>query len=68
MNTALKTGTPTMTQKMDVIFIAEELRKIYGLGPKECGEYIADYFNSGRFLEFQKLVMLTKEVFPVIGD
>ena len=43
MNTALKTGTSTMTQKMDVIFIAEQLRKIYGLGAKESGEYIADY-------------------------
>jgi len=68
MNVYLRSGNPTKNQKREMGLIADELTKIYGLNPKECGEYIADYFNSGRFLEFQRLVMLTKEVFPIVGN
>lgn len=50
------------------MFIANSLNKIYGLNAKETGEYIADYFDSGRYMELQKLVMLTKEIFPIVGN
>lgn len=68
MNISLKTGTLTKKQNSELMFIANSLNKIYGLNAKETGEYIADYFDSGRYMELQKLVMLTKEIFPIVGN
>jgi hypothetical protein len=61
-------GNLSYREKNDILVIANYLESIYGLNNVDIGKYILDYFESERYFELQKVVMLTNEYFPFIGD
>ena len=64
INLSLKSGLLDLTEKSHIVKISENLSLIYGFDDMTAGKYIADYFDSDRYLDFQKCVLLTKEFFP----
>lgn len=68
MNMSLKDNNLSRREKSDLIIISERVDKIFSLGKKLTAEYIVSYFDSGRHLDFERSVRLTKEFFPITGD
>jgi hypothetical protein len=54
----------TKKNRYDLMMISKYLESIYGFNEIEIGELIVSYFESDRFNEFQKLVLLNESVFP----
>jgi len=66
MNSSIFNGNLTKKNRFDLILISKYLESIYGFDDIEIGEYIVGYFESDRFNEFQRLVLLNESVFPSI--
>lgn len=54
----------TKKNRYDLMIISKYLESIYGFNEIEIGELIVSYFESDRFNEFQRLVLLNENVFP----
>ncbi len=54
----------TKKNRYDLMMIFKYLESIYGFNEIEIGEFIVSYFESDRFNEFQKLILLNESVFP----
>ena len=54
----------TKKNNYDLVMIFKYLESIDGFDDIEIGELIVDYFESDRFAEFQRLVLLNENVFP----
>lgn len=63
LNLSLKSGILDRKETADIIKISSDLVLIYGFDDATCGKYIAEYFDCGRYGEFQKCVMITREFF-----
>jgi hypothetical protein len=68
MYDSLIDGNLSYREKSDLLVIANYLEYIYALNNVEIGKYILSYFENERYFELQKVVMLTNEYFPFIGD
>jgi hypothetical protein len=69
MCNSLDSGDVSNRDRRHIGKIVEVLDKIFTLSPEVSGKYIGEYFslNSVRHSEFQNLVQITKELFPMIG-
>jgi hypothetical protein len=63
LNLSLKSGNLDKKEIDDVIKITNDLILIYGFDDKTCGKYIAEYFDSDRYVDFQKIVIATRTFF-----
>jgi hypothetical protein len=50
------------------MIISKYLESIYGFNEIEIGEFIVSYFESDRFNEFHRLILLNESVFPSIDS
>lgn len=55
-------------ERDNFISIVNHLKLLYNLDDNEIMDYIINYFISDRVVEMQKIIMLTKEIFPITGD
>jgi hypothetical protein len=57
----------TWREKRDLESVFERLDLIFGMSDDENNEYIIGYLNSGRYIQFEKVVRVTKDLFPFTG-
>jgi len=55
-------------ERDNLIAIVNHLKLLYNLGDDEIINHITNYFISDKVVEMQKIIMLTKEIFPITGD
>jgi hypothetical protein len=67
MDQLLKANTLGKRDLKHLITICDVLEKVYSFSTKLATEYIMDYFASGRCTDFERVVRLTKERFPITG-
>ena len=64
LNAEIESNNVSTEGKSHILIIGNILEKIYGLDWCSIGKFISDYFNSGRCLEFEKHVRLSRDMFP----
>ena len=64
MRLSINNNNLTKKNRYDLMIISKYLETIYGFNEIEIGEFIVSYFESDRFNEFQRLVLLNENVFP----
>jgi hypothetical protein len=64
MRLSINNNNLTKKNRYDLMIISKYLETIYGFNEIEIGEFIVSYFESDRFSEFQRLVLLNENVFP----
>ncbi len=64
---SLRDNNLSWREKRDLEQLFEQLDLIFGLDEKETSKHILDYLESGRYREFEKVVRLTKDLFPFTG-
>jgi hypothetical protein len=55
-------------ERDNLIAIVNHLKLLYNLDDDEIINHITNYFISDKVVEMQKIIMLTKEIFPITGD
>ncbi len=63
MNLSLKSGVLDKREESDIRKIMDDLNLIYYFDNKTCAKYISEYFDSNRYIDFQKCVLATKKCF-----
>jgi hypothetical protein len=58
----------TKKNRYDLMIISKYLESIYCFNEIEIGEFIVSYFESDRFNEFHRLILLNESVFPSIDS
>jgi hypothetical protein len=64
MRLSINNNNLTKKNRYDLMIISKYLETIYSFNEIEIGEFIVSYFESDRFNEFQRLVLLNENVFP----
>lgn len=59
----------TKKEMFDINEIFDNLDKIYSLSYNDIGKYILNFFSlhDDKIIDFQKIIMLTKEYYPFTG-
>lgn len=63
MNSSLKSGYLDTREKTDLKKIIDSLILIYNFDNDTCSKYILEYFDSERYHDFQKCVLIIKKHF-----
>jgi hypothetical protein len=64
---SLNENNLTWREKRDLESMFERLELIFGMSDEENIKHIIEYLESGRYLEFEKVVRVTKLLFPFTG-
>jgi hypothetical protein len=54
-------------EKHDLAVIFDRLELIFGMSIDDTNNYILEYLESERYLDFEKVVRVTKDLFPFTG-
>jgi hypothetical protein len=64
---SINENTLNWREKKDLESVFERLELIFGMSDNENNEHIIGYLSSGRYIEFEKVVRVTKDLFPFTG-
>ena len=65
---SLKHNELSKREKHDLSVIFDGLELIFGMDITDTNRYILEYLESERYSEFEKVVRMTKDLFPFTGD
>jgi hypothetical protein len=64
---SINENTLSWREKRDLELVFQHLELIFGMSDDENNKHIIGYLSSDRYLEFEKVVRLTKDLFPFTG-